>query len=139
MPPSDQTGLVLPALPNKEDLLMDKQSGLFPLSNCSFCLEATRTNRCVMIMIDSDPHFFFVGEARCLRALRLSCSHTIAPGPGDFTVRTSTCPFHLLQGSQSDLLAGTGLNSKNLADDALPVMDASSDEPDPSSNGVEAL
>ena len=139
MPPLDQPELVLPTLPTQEDLLMDKQSGLFPLLKCSFCVEATTTNRCGTIVTDSEPHYFFAGEARCSRAFCLSCSHTIAPGPGDFTVRTSTCPFHLLQGSQSDLLAGAGPNSKNLADNYLPIMDASSDEPGPSSNGAEVL
>lgn len=92
-------------------------------------------------MVDSETNFVLEGEARCARAFCLSCSTTIVSKACDPAIGRVTCPFHLLQGSRSDLIAGEGPSDKSLDDNALPSVDAdaSPKEPDPSSDGVESL
>lgn len=133
--------LALPDLPELAAMSIDAQDNLFVPFACSFCQKAPTKHRCATIMVDTEPHYFLEGEARCARAFCTSCSTTLAPGHYDPSARTVTCPYHLLQGAQSDITAGAGPRDKSLSTDALPEEDdaARSTEPDPSSNGVEAL
>ena len=131
-------GTVLPDIPDSTACQYDMLTQSFVPHRCSFCNLTMTKHRCMTLMADSDPHYFIAGEARCARAFCPTCSTSIATGDFESTERSATCPFHLLQGHNSDLIAGAGPNGKILALDALPAQesDASSYEPDPSSNGV---
>ena len=92
-------------------------------------------------MVDSEPHHFLEGEARCARAFCGDCSVAAATAPSDASLWDNTCPYHLLQGVEPDSIAVVGPGDKSLAADAPPADEeiARSEESDPSSDGVEVL